>query len=217
MLLGFTGLRGSGKTTLANLMVGHLGFARIHAFGPGLAMCEAYYVHLLQGIRAMPGKGQMTHARQLVYDPNFKDRPFRDILALDGHGNTVTLDQYLPGPNSRDFMEEIGKHMGVNMGPEYTLLAEIGIQRRQYPDVPLVCDSIVYEVEDFVRCGGIIVRVDRPQRDLSRKGEKTDEFVASIIPDYVYVNQHDKPRATLHDLNSWLARLRAGTLVRHVG
>lgn len=165
MMIGLTGSRNVGKSTVANMLVESFGFRRIHAFDGGKAATLAYFIHL---------GATSVEANEMVYG-SMKDVP-SDIL---------------PGRASpRYFMEKLGKFFGVTLGPDWTLGAEIERHRRTDPFARLIAESLVYEADMFRAAGGIIVRVDRPGH-VGPVGCESDAFQAGIVEDIRLVNDGD--------------------------
>ena len=196
MLIGLTGIRHSGKTSIADILVEQHGFVRVHAFAPGKEMLMGYYTHL--GIPRSLAK-DMLHG--FLKDTPFKDIFFRvqddEILGRMisiGIGGSKVKDMgmecvadYLPGRDCREHMEKLGYFMGVEMGADYTLGAELKRIWRENPDANVVAESVVYEAEPFFANGGILVNV---VRDCERpEGEKTDQGVEDLLASGVpYLN-----------------------------
>lgn len=160
LLIGLTGERGVGKSEAARILARH-GFQSLHAFGCGKAMCITYYVRL--GI-------DPEEAVRMV-DGDLKDTPCH----------------HLPGGvSSRYFMERFGHFMGVTMGSEWTLGAEIKYMRRRHPSSNFVVESLAYESSLFKELGGTVVRL---VRDGNRpKGEFTDKGQSHVRHNYVIEN-----------------------------
>lgn len=162
MMIGLTGSRNVGKSTVANMLVESFGFHRVHAFDGGKVATVAYFIHL----GATP-----TEANEMVYG-SLKDVP----------------SDLLPGrATPRFFMEKLGKFFGVTLGPEWTLGLEIGLHRRANPASKLIAESLVYEADLFRAAGGIIVRVVRPGH-VGPAGCESDVVQAAIVEDVQLVN-----------------------------
>ncbi len=182
-IVGLTGGRGVGKTTVADVMVREHGFTKIHAFGPGKAMCVAYFTHL-------------------GMDP---DTAYRCV-----HGDLKdTKHDLIPGDGlPRTFMEQLGRFMGVELGPEYTVGAEIDRALRADPGADLVIESVVYEA-DFVQFEKRtkVVRVIRPQANGVIEGMHTDAAVEKVKPDAYLFNNLDNATALSVQVETTLAQL----------
>jgi hypothetical protein len=166
MIVGLTGYRCVGKSTIADLLVERFGFTKLHAFSPGKVMLMAYYQYL--------GIDTETSYRLLYGD--LKDVP-HPLIPGDGLSRTV--------------MEKLGYNMGVNMGPEYTLGAALAHSRMVNPEAKFVVESVVYEAPMLLDAGAMLVRVMRPQASGKVAGQHTDEAVASIRTHYVLDNSKD--------------------------
>lgn len=135
ILLGLTGRRHQGKSTMTDILCSEFGFVRAHAFEGGKLATEAYFLHIT---------GRTAIANRMVHG-DLKDLP----------------SEWLPGNASpRDFMERFGQFMGVQMGTEWTLEMEVkrlwrlGAKR-------IVVESMVYEADPFRDMGGTIARIER--------------------------------------------------------
>jgi len=136
-MIGLTGLRNVGKSTVANLLEKEYAFTKCHAFDAGKEAAEAYFCAI--------GADSET-AWEMVYG-DLKDQP----------------SEYLPGGVApRYFLERFGKFMGVDMGVEWTLGAEITAARTRKPGRLIVVESLVYEADWFRSQGGLVVRLERP-------------------------------------------------------
>lgn len=160
LMIGFTGLRGVGKSLAADILEQKFGFAKAHAFGPGKAMCITYYEYL--------GIDKSTAWRMVHGD--LKDVP---------------NDKLPNGEASRYFMERFGKFMGVTMGADWTLGVELDSLQRQGAKF-ITVESLVYEADVFTKKGGYIVRVERT--GTKPTGEYTDAAQANVKEDLVIHN-----------------------------
>lgn len=160
LMIGFTGLRGVGKSLAADILVKKFGFSKAHAFGPGKAMCITYYEYL--------GIDHFTANRMVHGD--LKDTP----------------NEKLPnGVASRFFMEHFGKFMGVSMGPDWTLAVELDKLQREGAKL-ITVESLVYEADVFRNKGGYIVRLERS--GTKPTGEHTDIAQAKVREDALLDN-----------------------------
>jgi hypothetical protein len=157
LLLGITGKRNVGKSTVANLLESKYGFARVHAFDGGKMAAEAYFRHIT---------GLAPMAERMVYG-DLKDVP----------------SPYLPGNAApRYFLEKFGNFMGVTLGVEWTLAMEIARVRRETPNAPIVVESVVYEAPWFKAQGGFVLRLERPEHE-GPAGIASDSVQAAIEAD----------------------------------
>lgn len=156
-LIGLTGKRNVGKTTVADLLEEEFGFSRAHAFDGGKEASRAYFEHIT---------GDFEIADRMVWG-DLKDQP----------------SAYLPGNVApRYFLERFGHFMGADMGVEWTLAMEIGRLRRLSPRTPIVVESLVYEAPWFKAQGGFVVRVERPGHD-GPAGVESDAVQAAVAAD----------------------------------
>jgi hypothetical protein len=154
LMIGLTGKRNVGKSTVAEYLESHYGFERIHAFDAGKIAAAAWFKAM-----GLPG-------REMVYGP-LKDKPCAD----------------LPGNASpRYFLERFGHFMGAEMGVEWTLAMEVAAARRRAPRAPIVVESVVYEAPWFKRAGGQIWRLERPGHE-GPAGVASDSVQAGIEAD----------------------------------
>ena len=167
LLIGFTGKRGVGKSEAIKILV-DLGFIASHAFEPGKVAAVAYYKHI--------GIDENT-ANRMVY----------------GDLRDVPCEKLPDNATSRFFMEELGKFMGVRLGAEWTLGAEIRVLEEQFgKERNKVIDSVVYEEALFRRYGGKIIRITAPASTNSHiVGHHTDDFQEKITADEVVHNTLD--------------------------
>ena len=161
MIIGLTGKRNVGKSAAAGFLV-EAGFIRAHPFAGGKVASAAYFEYL----------GATSDEAQRMVNGDLKDLP----------------SDYLPARASpRHWMEQFGKFMGVKMGPDWTLGAELARLKRQSPDTNAVVESVVYEEPQLRAAGGIIVRITRPGHQ-GAAGENTDAAQADIAADIEIVN-----------------------------
>lgn len=163
LIIGLTGARNVGKTTVADMMIG-LGFIKRHTFNSGKAMCKVYYIY----------RGAPEDVAERMINGDLKDVP----------------SPYLPGnATSRLFMEKVGKFMPSVMGVEWTMGSELLLTEQEQANC--VFESVVYEADYFVKQGGIIIRVVRP--DAKRvEGVETDAAQAQVKEHYRLVNDGNK-------------------------
>jgi hypothetical protein len=156
IIIGITGRRNVGKSTMARLLESEFGFMKVHAFEGGKESAVALFAYMT---------GDWSIANRMVYG-DLKDKP-SDLLP--------------GGVAPRHYLEEYGKFMGVTMGVEWTLAMEVARARRLCPSAPIVVESLVYEVDWFRANGGYIVRLERPDHDGPAVG--SDAFQAAIVAD----------------------------------
>lgn len=163
MLIGLTGMREAGKSTFAKIAVDIMGFKSIHAFGPGKAMIMAYYTYI--------GIDEAT-AYEMVH----------------GKDKDTYLGNLPDEKNSRFFMEEIGRFMGEELGPQWTALQELKKTEREHPGCNCILESIVYELPILQhREDALIIKVERPGHK-GPEGTFTDAHVSSIQPFMTIIN-----------------------------
>jgi hypothetical protein len=161
VLLGITGKRNAGKSTVATLLEEKFGFARAHAFDGGKLAAETYFAYIV---------GDADVARRMVYG-DLKDKP---SARLPG------------GVAPRFFLEKFGHFMGATMGVEWTLAMEIARIRRETPNAPIVVESLVYEAPWFRSQGGYVLRLERPDFD-GPVGVESDGVQALVEADHTIV------------------------------
>lgn len=171
MLLGLTGRRRVGKSTIARILEEEHGFYRIHTFGGGLAAALAYLSRYVD-------EGT---AQSMVYG-ELKDVP----------------SPVLPGGVApRVLLEGLGRFWGTGLGVEWTLGLELARARRFAGNGPVVVESVVYEADYFRAQGGIIVRVVRPGHD-GPAGAMTDDAQERIFEDVSVANDGDINQLRVH-------------------
>lgn len=164
-MIGLTGLRGVGKSSVADILEEQHGFNRAHAFDGGKEAAVAYFEHVT---------GDAHRAERMVFG-DLKDVPCPDLPG---------------GVAPRYFLERFGHFMGVTMGVEWTLAMEVRRLTRDAPNAPIVVESLVYEAPWFRDNGGVIVRVVRPGH-VGPAGVESDEVQAGIAADHTLVNDGD--------------------------
>lgn len=156
LLIGLTGLRNVGKSTVAEYLEARYAFERVHAFEAGKIAAEAWFDAFdLDG-------------HEMVYG-NLKDVPCAELPG---------------GVAPRYFLERFGEFMGAQMGVEWTLAMEIAAVRRRAPRAPIVVESVVYEAPWFKAQGGLVVRLVRPWHE-GPAGIESDSAQATIAADAV--------------------------------
>lgn len=162
--IAFTGRRNVGKSTAVH----HLekqGFVQIHAFTAGKMASVVVFDHILEQTK-YTGKG---------YRMCFGDLKDVPCPALPG------------GVAPRKFLEDFGKFMGVGLGVEWTLKAEVERAERIYgKDVNLAVDSMIYESDYWRDIGGLIVRLERPEFE-GQPVVESDVAQAAVKHDFVAV------------------------------
>lgn len=153
-LIGLTGKRNVGKSTVAKMLEQEYGFARIHAFEGGKVASAALFDSW-----GLPGNEMVFGA--------LKDQPCSDLPG---------------GVAPRYFLERFGEFMGVQMGVEWTLAMEIAAARRRSPHAPIVVESVVYEAGWFRAQGGLVVRLERPGH-VGPVGVESDAVQARVAAD----------------------------------
>jgi hypothetical protein len=154
VMIGLTGKRNVGKSTVAELLEEEFGFERIHAFDAGKEAVVAWF-------DAIGGDGE-----RMVYG-DLKDVP----------------SHLLPGEVApRFFLEKFGHFMGAVMGVEWTLGLEIARARARNPRAPIVVESLVYEAPWFKAQGGTVWRLERPGHE-GPAGVESDAVQALIEAD----------------------------------
>lgn len=162
LMIGLTGRRNVGKSTVAEFLEQKFGFERIHAFHSGKEAAVEWF-------RAIG----CAEPYAMVYGA-LKDKPCADLPG---------------GVAPRHFLEKFGHFMGATMGVEWTLGLEIAAARKRAPRAPIVVESLVYEAPWFRRQGGVIWRLERPGHD-GPAGVESDSVQASIVADVTIV-AHD--------------------------
>jgi len=100
LIVGLAGLREVGKSLASGYLASKYNLAKVHPFNGGKAMCRAYFMH--RGV-----------------DANVAWR------MTDGDMKNNACPQLPDCESSRYFMERLGKFMGVDMGPSWTLEREL--------------------------------------------------------------------------------------------
>lgn len=161
LLLGLTGLRNVGKSTVAEMLEEECGFVRCHAFAAGKEAARTYFAYIV---------GDPIIADEMVYG-ELKDQPCASLP---------------DGVSPRYFLERFGHFMGATMGTSWTLGLEIAIARRRYPGRSIVVESLVYEAPWFKAQGGKVLRLVRPGH-AGPQGLESDSVQAGIVSDAVIV------------------------------
>lgn len=193
-IFGLSGNRGVGKSTILKALVDKNPnkYKIVHPFDGGKAMIKGYYTHL----------GVPLHIAEEMVNGRFKDTPYHEIPSI------ANLE-YLPGVNSRQFMEYLGKFL-YDLTPEdmeYTLAAEIGAQEAFNTNSPktILVDSCVYECNLIRQRGGAIIEITNNEGgfvDLRNQDLITDKF--KPIADYIVVNERDKLGSTVERIEAFM-------------
>lgn len=173
-LIGLTGMRGVGKSKIADHLRERHGFTSLHAFAGGKVATEALFRHF----------GATPDLAHRMVHGDLRDTP-SDLLPLTADGVTHHAPRF--------FMELFGNFMATELGPEWTLGSELRILERAGGNDRILVESVVYEAEIIRRAGGMIIRVDRQDpgsRSPTGGGIRTNAAVAGIVPDAVFVNDH---------------------------
>lgn len=158
LMIGLTGKRNVGKSTVANMLEEEFGFEKVHAIEGGKEMVYTWLARVT---------GSYITADEMVYG-KLKDVP----------------SHYLPSEVSpRYFLERFGEFMGRQLGVQWTLGMEIDLARKRAPRVPIVVESLVYEAAWFKAQGGVVVRLERPGHE-GPAGIESDAVQAAIVADY---------------------------------
>lgn len=157
LLIGLTGLRNVGKSTVASLLEKEFGFRKVHAFWSGKEAVKEWFIAV--GFDA-------DDAWEMVYG-DLKDVP---------------CDRLPDGVAPRFFLEKFGHFMGQAMGVAWTLGIEIANMRRLAPGRPIVVESLVYEAPWFKAQGGVVWRLERPGH-VGPAGVESDNVQALIEAD----------------------------------
>lgn len=163
LIIGLTGLRQVGKSSIADHLVDNHGFRRLHPFEGGKVATRAWLEYL----------GADADTAWRMTETDLKETP-SDLLP-----NCQT---------PRFFMEQFGHFMGVGLGPDWTIGRSL--QRAKKEDTGngrFVIESVVYEVEPVREEGGLIIKIEASRAKVT--GLKTDIAVAAIVPDSTFVNE----------------------------
>ncbi|MFG6083424.1 hypothetical protein ACEUZ9_004684 [Paracoccus litorisediminis] len=172
IVIGLAGFRQVGKSHVADHLVRHHGFVKVHPFDGGKAMARTYYERI----------GIDTETAWQMTDGKMKDTP---CALLPG------------GVPSRFFMEKFGEFMGVVMGPEWTMGKEIECALKKGHHQRLLVESLVYEDQTLRALGGQIWKVERPSV-VGTPGLKTDAYTAKMVVDAILMNDFET-HAELYD------------------
>jgi hypothetical protein len=198
IIIGLKGDRGVGKTEIARYLVENHGFTRVHPFDGGKAASRAYFMYL----------GATEEMAHRMTDGDLKDvsSPVLPVIENPEHvepGKYELGDHYSP----RFFMEKFGKCMGVDMGPGFTIVAELKRHLEKDPGTQkrLIVESIVYEAPHLKAIGGTIIDVVREVEGVERpKGVETDKFGKSVTADLTFNNNCENIDAMYQMLDDFL-------------
>lgn len=157
IMIGLTGLRNVGKSTVAKLLKDEFGFVLVHAFASGKEATREWFIAI--GVDAETA-WEMVHG-------DLKDVP---------------SDELPGGVAPRFFLEKFGHFMGATMGVDWTLGLEVALARRRYPGTPIVVESLVYEAPWLKAQGGIVWRLERPGHN-GPTGVESDAVQAAVAAD----------------------------------
>lgn len=158
-MIGLTGRRNVGKSTVANLLVKEFGYQKAHAFEVGLEAAREFFIAM--GFDA-------DDAWEMTYG-DLKDVPNEDLPG---------------GVAPRYYLEKSGHFHATVLGTEWTLALAIKCAHRRNPFAPIVVESLVYEAPWFKRQGGIIWRLERPGHE-GPAGVESDKVQALIVADTI--------------------------------
>lgn len=153
-MIGLTGKRNVGKSTVARLLTEEYGFVGVHAFEGGKRAAKAWFDYFgLDGERMVYG--------------DLKDVPCPDLP----HGHAP-----------RYFLERFGQFMGADLGVPWTLEIEVSRAQKLWPGRPIVVESLVYEAPWFKARGGRVWRLERPGHT-GPTGIESDAVQALVVED----------------------------------
>ena len=162
VLLGLTGYRRVGKSTLASILSERHGYVRVH---PADGMKAGVLAYLTRA--GIPE----AEACDMVY----------------GEAKDVRHPR-LPGP-VRALMEQAGQAWGM-AGPASGWTLGVELSRPEVIRAPkIVVESIVWEAPQLLGMGGLVARVTRP--GVEAQGRESDVFVDTIEPHFTVHNDGD--------------------------
>ena len=173
-IIGLTGFRQTGKSTIATHLQARHGFIDLHAFAGGKVATEAYFRHL---------GADEDLAHRMVHG-DLRDTPSPLLPLRSDLPEGAAPEHHSP----RFFMEMFGNFMGETLGSDWTAGAELRLASERHPGRNLLIQSVVYEVDAIRAQGGTIIRIDRP--GAHGRGLKTDRVVEAITPDEIFLNDH---------------------------
>ena len=193
-VIGLTGKRGCGKSMIANLMM-EAGYVSLHPFNPGKEILKGYYAQL--------GIDEDTAKRMLYGD--LKDA----VSPRLAEGCPKSDNPFDPQPTSRWIMEQLGRYMGVEMGPEWTIGSEVHHHVARGAD-RFVMESIAYEADFFGRDRIALVEIvaEKSGRP-GAVGLHTDLAVAALSPDFVFHNRMGGMNALREDWTAMMSLIDA--------
>jgi hypothetical protein len=155
LMIGLTGRRNVGKSTVAALLRKEFGFLPVHPFASGKEACREWLI---------AAGFDSDDSWEMIYG-DLKDTP---------------CDQLPGGVAPRYFMEKFGHFMGATLGVEWTLGMEV--RRARKAGKPIVVESLVYESDWFKAQGGLVVRLERPGHE-GPAGVESDAVQAAVASD----------------------------------
>lgn len=172
LIIGLTGYRHTGKTSIANHLRENHGFLPLHAFAGGKKACEGYFRHL----------GADAETAWEMVNGALRDKPSPLLPLRTDLPDCAAPEHYSP----RFFMEMFGNFMGETLGPEWTAGLELPKFIAENPGRDILVESVVYE-EDVLRShGATIIQIHRP--GMKGNGLKTDDAVDTIVADRHFIN-----------------------------
>jgi len=161
LMIGITGKRNVGKSTVADMLAAEYGFVKVHAFDGGKVAAYALFEYMTDH----------ELAERMVYC-DLKDKPCTELPG---------------GVSPRYFLEKFGQFMGIDMGVDWTLGMELKRTRKKHPGKPIVVESLIYEADWFRAAGGTILRLERPghvgpvvDSDAAQAGIKADYEIHAV-------------------------------------
>lgn len=167
LILGLTGKRKVGKSTICNYLIARHGFTYLHAFAGGKAAARAFFMH--HGVDA-----ETAHR---MTDGDLKDVP----------------SPRLPGgATPRFFLEKFGAFMVKTLGPEWTFGLELDLTQNRAGATRILADSIVLEEGLLREAGGLLVMITRAQASAAGiQAPETNAMIEKLTPDLVFANDFD--------------------------
>ena len=211
IIIGLTGPAGSGKDTVADLLVTHAGFHKM-AFADALRaeVCDAFNIHPVQ----LAWRETKEHPMSCLALAKCADQVFIDSI-VEMHWATHTLIDPNAPRSPRQIMQWWGTDYRRKQQPEYWISQAAkrlhGLLQSHHTQRIVITDlRFDNEADMITRHGGTIWQITRPGCGVAPGAHVSETTGEAFAPSAVLHNTHDiahLQRVVLHALDAHQARL----------